>query len=154
MTKPIPPCKTCTSWLAMFVVPASPVLATSKRRSTLVESKIRKILVHTFIKRTRHSTSSCTRSNDVSHKVSPCQVASELWYLIISTKIITMLVHVQETRWPHLLGIWKQTSTSGSKVFGKLLILSSDKRAWFTYQTARPGLLTQQEQAAWRAWKQ
>lgn len=125
MTKPIPPHKTCTSWSAVFVVHASPVLPTSRRRSMLVESKIRKILIHTFIKRTRHSASGCTCSKDVSHKVcvkeKPCQVASELWYLIISTKPIT----ISDARTRH-----KMTSSSGYLKTNFNIWLKS---VWYTF---------------------
>lgn len=62
--------------------------------------------------------------NDVSHKVcvkeAACQVASELWFLIISTTtIIVSGAACKGNKMTHHLGIWKQTSTSGSKVFWK-----------------------------------
>lgn len=97
--------------LAVFAGPTSPVLPTSKRRSMAVESKIRKILGHAFIKRTCHLRS-----------------------------IAHTLMYVQETR-PYLLGIWQDLN-----IWLKSLLVNfwfcQVKRAWFTYQTAWPGLLT------------
>lgn len=81
--------------------------------------------------------------NDVSHKVcvkEACQVASELWLLIIFTKTINVSgVACKRNKMTPFWVFENRHQHLAQKSFGKLL--SRDKRAWFTYQTTQPGLL-------------